>query len=180
MTRIRRTSRREIFRGKVLDLTVDRFRDDDGDDREFDIEIIHHNGGAAVLPVDDDGMLVLVRQWRYPLERTSIELPAGRIEPGDDPEATARREMEEEAGLRAGTVEPLGSIVPAPGYDTERVWIYLARDLTRVPQQLDEDERVEIVRLSLDDALAAVESGEIDDAKTIVAILKLAMRTASP
>jgi ADP-ribose pyrophosphatase len=167
----RRVSRREVYRGRVFDMQVERFRDE-ADAREFDIELVRHNGGACALPVEADGRVVLVRQYRYPLEHEVLEVPAGRIEPGDDPAATAARELEEEAGLRAGRLEPLGSILPAPGYSTERVWIYLARDLTPIPQRLEEDERVEVVRLTLDEALAAVAAGEIDDAKTVVALLR--------
>lgn len=167
---VRRTDRREIYRGRVFDVAVERFRDE-AEQREFDIEVVEHNGGAAMPPVEADGTVVLIRQWRFPLDRFCIEIPAGRIEPGDDPEATARRELEEEAGLVAGRVEPLGSILPAPGYCTERVWIYLGRDLTHVPQRLEEDEKVEVIRMSLDSALALVASGEIDDAKTVVALL---------
>jgi ADP-ribose diphosphatase len=176
----RRVGAREVYRGRVFDVEVERFRDD-AEEREFDIEVIRHNGGAGVLPLDANGEVVLIRQWRYPLDRECLEVPAGRIEPGDDPEATARRELEEEAGLAAGRIDPLGSILPAPGYCTERVWLYLARDLRPVGQRLEEDERVEIVRLTLDEALAAVASGAIDDAKTVVALLRYAaggVRTA--
>ena len=169
--RVRRTGRREVFEGRVFSVSVDRY---EAEGREFDIEVVRHSGGACVLPIDADGRVVLVRQWRYPLERECLEVPAGRIEAGDDPQATACRELEEEAGLAAGRVEPLGSILPAPGYDTERVWIYLARDLAPVPQRLEEDELVEIVHLTLDEALAAVDAGEIDDAKTVVALLRYA------
>ena len=171
--KIRRTGRREIYSGHVFDLTVDRFRDED-ENREFDIEIVHHNGGAAVLPVEEDGTLVLIRQWRYPLGHELIEIPAGRIDEGDDPKSAAARELEEEAGLRAGRIESLGSMLPAPGYTTERIHLFLARDLTSVPQRLEEDERVEIVRMTLAEALAAVDSGEIDDGKTVVALLRFA------
>jgi ADP-ribose pyrophosphatase len=169
---IRRAGRRDIYKGRVFDVTVDRFADDAEGGREFDIEIVHHNGGAGILPVDDDGQVVLIRQWRYPLGRASIEVPAGRIEEGDDPEATARRELEEEAGLRASHVELLAAVYPAPGYTTEKVWIYLATGLEEVGQNLEEDERVEVLRMPLEEALAAVASGEIDDAKTIIALLR--------
>jgi ADP-ribose pyrophosphatase len=171
----RRVSRREIYSGRVFDLAVDRFREDGGDG-EFDIEIVIHNGGAAILPVDADGSLVLVRQWRYVLGRESLEIPAGRVEAGDDPEATARRELEEEAGLSAATVESIGSMLPAPGYPTERIHLYVARDLTRVPPRPDEDERIEPVRVTLEEALAAVDDGTIDDAKTVIALLRYAAR----
>ena len=169
----RRTERRDVFRGRVFSVAVDRFRDE-ADGREFEIETILHGGGAAILPVEADGRVVLVRQWRYPLDAETLEIPAGRIERGDDPQATACRELEEEAGLATARVESLGSILPAPGYLTERVWLYLARDLTPVPQRLEEDERVEIVRMTLDEALAEIDAGEIDDAKTVVALLRYA------
>lgn len=175
MSGIRRTGRREVFRGRVFDVTVDRFATPE-DGREFDIEIVHHNGGAAVLPIQDDGRVVLVRQWRYPLERDSIEIPAGRVEGDDDPEATARRELEEEAGLRAERIEPLAVVMTAPGYTTERLYIYLATGLEHVGQQLEEDEHVELLHVTLDEALAMIESGEIDDAKTVVALLRYTVR----
>lgn len=176
MTRIRQTNSREIYRGKVFDLTVDRFVDDDGDEREFEIEVVHHSGGAAVLPIDANGEVVLIRQWRYALGRTLLEAPAGRIENGDDPAATAARELEEEAGLSAGRIEPLGSILVAPGYTTERIHLFLATDLTPVPPRPDEDERIEVVRMPFDEALARIDDGEIDDAKTVVALLRTAAR----
>ena len=169
---IRRVSRRDVYAGRVFDVSVDRFRDDAREGREFDIEIVHHNGGAAALPVDADGSVVLVRQWRYPLGRELLEIPAGRIEPGDDPRTSALRELEEEAGLTAGRVDPRAEILVAPGYSTERIYIYLARDLAPVPQRLDEDEVVEVVRMPLAEALAAADAGEIDDSKTIVALLR--------
>ncbi|MBK6425011.1 MAG: NUDIX hydrolase [Blastocatellia bacterium] len=176
MTRIRQTGSREIYLGKVFDLTVDRFVDDDVDDREYEIEVVHHSGGAAILPLDANGDVVLVRQWRYALGRTLLEAPAGRIENGDDPATTARRELEEEAGYSAGTVESLGSILVAPGYTTERIHIFLATDLTPVPPRPDEDERIEVVRMPFDEAIARIDAGEIDDAKTIVALLRTAAR----
>lgn len=173
MTVPRRTGTREVYRGRVVDLVVDRFHDEEAD-REFEIETVVHTGGAGILAVDADGSVVLVRQWRYPLDREVLEIAAGRIEAGDDPQETACRELEEEAGLRAGRVESLGSILTAPGYCTERVWLYLALDLAEVPQRLEEDERVEVVRMPLDAAVAMIASGEIDDAKTVVALLRYA------
>jgi ADP-ribose pyrophosphatase len=167
----RLVSRREIYEGRVFGVTVDRFADDERG-VEFDIEIVHHNGGAGTLAVTDEGTIVLIRQWRYPLGRFSLEIPAGRIEPGDVPEATARRELEEETGLRATRVEPLAEINSGPGFTTERLYLYLATGLTASSQRLDEDERIEIVHLSMDEALAAVDDGRIDDAKTVVAILR--------
>ncbi|MCC6743486.1 MAG: NUDIX hydrolase, partial [Acidobacteria bacterium] len=152
--------------------------DDDGDDREFEIDIVHHSGGAAVLPIDANGDVVLIRQWRYALGRELLEAPAGRIEPGDDPAATAARELEEEAGFSAGSIEPLGSMLVAPGYTTERIYLFRATGLSPVPPRPDEDERIEVVIVTFDEALAMIDSGEIEDGKTIVALLRAADRRA--
>ena len=108
--------------------------------------------------------------------RTLLEAPAGRIENGDDPASTAARELEEEAGYSAGSIESLGSILVAPGYTTERIHLYLATDLTPVPPRPDEDERIEVVKMPFEEALARIDGGEIDDAKTIVALLRTAAR----
>lgn len=178
MTRIRQVDSRVIHRGRVFDLTVDRFVDDDVDEREFEIDIVHHSGGAAILPVDANGDVVLIRQWRYALGRTLLEAPAGRIEPGDDPAATAARELEEEAGFSAATIESLGSILVAPGYTTERIYLFLATGLREVPVRPDEDERIEVVRMPFNEALRLIDTGEIDDGKTIVVLLRAATRRA--
>ena len=111
-----------------------------------------------------------------PLASLLLEAPAGRIENGDDPASTAARELEEEAGYSAGSIESLGSILVAPGYTTERIHLYLATDLTPVPPRPDEDERIEVVKMPFEEALARIDGGEIDDAKTIVALLRTAAR----
>lgn len=161
-----------VYKGKILDLSVSRFRSAGG--AEVDIEIVHHNGGAGAVPVFDDGTLALVRQWRYPLNRYSLEIPAGRIESGHTPEETAARELEEELGYRAGGLRKISEFNVAPGYCEERLYIYLATGLVKSAQNLDDDEEIEIVRMTLGEALALVESGEIDDAKTVVGLLKAA------
>jgi ADP-ribose pyrophosphatase len=164
--------REYVYKGKILDLSLNKFRTGHG--KEAAIEIVHHNGGAAALPLFEDGTLAFVRQWRYPLKRYSLEIPAGRIEPGQTPEQTAARELEEELGYRASDLKKLSEINVAPGYCEERLFIYLATGLVESAQNLDEDEEIEVVRLPLDGALALVESGEIDDAKSVVALLKAA------
>jgi ADP-ribose pyrophosphatase len=158
-----------LYRGKVFDLSISRFQS--AEKGEVDIELIHHNGGAGALPLFDDGTVALVRQWRYPLERYSLEIAAGRIEPGHTPEETAARELEEELGYRAREFRKLGEFHIAPGYCEERLYVYLARGLTQSAQNLDDDEEVEVVHLTFDDALALVHSGEIDDAKSIITLL---------
>jgi ADP-ribose pyrophosphatase len=138
---------------------------------EVDIEVVHHNGGAGVLALFDDGTVGLVKQWRYPSARYSIEISAGRIEPGDTPEQTARRELEEETGYRARELTRLGEFYVAPGWCEERLFVYLAAGLEESEQNLDDDEEVDLVRVPFSRALEMVHSGEIDDAKSIIAIL---------
>lgn len=136
-----------------------------------EIEIVHHNGGAGTLPLFEDGSVALVRQWRYPLGRYSLEIAAGRIEPGCSPEETAARELEEELGYRASELRKLGEFFVAPGYCEERLFVYLAIGLEASRQNLDDDEEIEIVRMPFAEALARVHSGEIDDAKSIITLL---------
>lgn len=157
------------YKGRVLDLSVSRFVS--ARSGEVDIEVVHHNGGAGALAVFDDGTVALVRQWRYPLGRYSLEISAGRIEPGQRPAETAARELEEEMGLRATELIKLSEFQVAPGYSEERIWVYLARGLESCSQRLDDDEEIDVVRMPFAEALAKVRSGEIDDAKTIITLL---------
>src|SRR5215216_3929866 len=152
-----------IYRGRVFGVSVSRFHS--AEKGEVDIEVVHHNGGAGALPVFEDGSIALVRQWRYPLGRYSLEIAAGRIEPGQTPEQTAARELEEELGYRARELRKLAEFYVAPGYCEERLYTYLATGLKASAQNLDDDEEVDIVHMSLAEALALVRSGEIDDAK---------------
>ncbi|HLF84920.1 MAG TPA: NUDIX hydrolase [Blastocatellia bacterium] len=161
--------REYVHRGKVLDLSLSRFMSEAKG--EVEIEIVHHNGGAGTLPLFEDGTVALVRQWRYPLGRYSLEIAAGRIEPGHSPEETAARELEEELGYRATELRKLGEFLVAPGYCEERLFVYLATGLEGSRQNLDDDEEIEVVRMPFADALARVHSGEIDDAKSIITIL---------
>ncbi|MGA9768695.1 MAG: NUDIX hydrolase [Blastocatellia bacterium] len=161
--------REYIHRGRVLSLSISRYQS--ARSGEVDIEVVHHNGGAGALPLFDDGSVALVRQWRYPLNRYSLEIAAGRIEQGHTPEETARRELEEELGYRAREFHKISQFNVAPGYCEERLWVYLATGLERTAQNLDDDEEIEVVRMSFDDALALVHSGEIDDVKSMIALL---------
>lgn len=138
---------------------------------EVEIEIVHHNGGAGTLPLFEDGTVALVRQWRYPLGRYSLEIAAGRIEPDHSPEETAARELGEELGYRASELRKIGEFFVAPGYCEERLFVYLATGLEASEQNLDDDEEIEVVRMPFAEALARVHSGEIDDAKSIITLL---------
>ena len=163
------TKREYVHRGRILDVSRSRFMSETKG--EVEIEIVHHNGGAGTLPIFEDGTVALVKQWRYPLGRYSLEIAAGRIEPGHTPEETAVRELEEELGYRARELRKLGEFFVAPGYCEERLYVYLAIGLEASKQCLDDDEEIEIVRMPFEDALVRVHSGEIDDAKSIITIL---------
>ena len=160
------------FRGRVLDLSLSRFQS--LAKGEVTIEVVHHNGGAGAIPLFENQDVALVRQWRYPLGRYSLEISAGRIEPRQSPQETAARELEEELGLRAGKLEKIAEFNVAPGYCEERIYVYLATDLQTSAQNLDDDEEIELVRMPLSEALERVRSGEIDDAKSIIGLRTLA------
>jgi ADP-ribose pyrophosphatase len=156
-------------RGKILDLSISRYLSDSKG--EVDIEVVHHNGGAGALPFFEDGSVALVRQWRYPAGRYSLEIAAGRIEPGHGPEETAARELEEELGYRARELRKLAEFYVAPGYCEEKIHVYLATGLEVSQQDLDDDEEIDVIRMPFGDALSLVKTGEINDAKSIVAIM---------
>lgn len=163
-----------IHDGRVVHLSVDTVRFPDGSVGE--LELVRHRGAAAVLPVlgserDEDPDVLLVRQYRYAAGGYIYEVPAGIIEPGESWEQCAMRELEEEAGVRAGRLVALTTIHTTPGFTNEEIHLYAAFDLVRGRAQADEDEFLEVVRLPLSGALAMVRSGEITDGKTLVTIL---------
>jgi ADP-ribose pyrophosphatase len=164
--------RNYVHRGRVFDVSLSRFQS--LEKGEVTIEIVHHNGGAAALPVFEDGTIALVRQWRYPLGRYSLEVCAGRIEAGDTPRETAARELEEELGYRARNFKKIAEFNVAPGFCEERIYVFLATDLEKSSQRLDDDEEIEVVHISVAEALEKVRSGEIDDAKSIIALMTAA------
>lgn len=165
------TSGRLLYDGRIVRLGIEEHLLPDG--RRCAFEIIRHPGGAAVLPILPDGRVVLIRQWRAPVGTAVWEIPAGRLEPGEAPEACVRRELEEEAGYRAGRLEKLGEMYPAVGYCDELIHLFVARDLVPVPSAPEEDEVIEAVPLPLVEARAMVRRGEIRDGKTQLALLLL-------
>jgi ADP-ribose pyrophosphatase len=172
-------ARELIHRGRYLEFRVDTIVRADGTTGTRDV--VGHPGAIAVLAVDDVGRLLLVRQWRIPAERAMLEIPAGTLDVHDgvteDPDLAARRELEEETGQRATTWRKLSAFWTAPGFATELMHLYLATGLSSVTgaDRLtpDEDERLELRHVAIDDAVAMVEAGEISDAKTILGILWL-------
>lgn len=160
-----------LYTGKVVSLRKDRVKLPDG--RTAMREVVEHVGGVCVAPLTDDGNLIFVRQYRYPMGEALLELPAGKMDPGEnDPLVCGARELREETGVTAQKFTPLGRAYPSPGCLNEILYIFLAQGLSFGDQQPDDDEFFDIVRIPLEDAVGMVLSGEIVDAKTQIAILK--------
>jgi len=166
---------KKIFQGKIIGLRVDTVQLPDG--RTSTREVVEHNGGVAVVPMLDRETVILVRQFRQAAGRVLLEIPAGTLEVGEDPAECARRELIEEAGYIPGKLTKMFYSYLAPGYSSEKLHTYLAEDLSKDVQNTDSDEFIEIVTLSLEEALALIVSGEIVDSKTICGLL-LASRMA--
>lgn len=161
---------REIFKGNLLHVFSDEAELPDGttSTREY----IRHPGAAAVLPVYDNGDVMLIRQFRYPLSQIFFEVPAGKIDPGEGPDTTVRRELTEETGLNAESYYYLGGFYPSIGYTDEIIHLYLAWNLSETGQQVDDDEFVLRERLPFSEAVDMVHRGEISDGKSMVTILR--------
>jgi ADP-ribose pyrophosphatase len=170
----RRVSSERVFEGKLLHVRRDQVRLPDGGTATR--EYIVHPGAVLVVPVRDDGRLVVERQFRYPLDRVMIEFPAGKLDPGEDPLATAKRELIEEAGYAASEWIPLGNVHTVVSYSTEAIAFYVAQRLAHVGAKLDHGEFLEIIDMSVDEMLAALDRGEITDVKTVAALLMYARR----
>ena len=160
------------LKGRFIRVSLENHRLPDG--READFEIVRHPGGAAVLPVLDDGRIVLIRQFRPAVGSHILELPAGKLDEGEAPEVCALRELEEETGYRAGQLESLGKMWTAVGFCDELLHLYLARDLTPGSRALEPNEFIEPVTVTLDEALELIERDEIRDGKTQLALLRYA------
>lgn len=164
---------REIFNGRVIRVTVDKVQLEDGTTSTR--EIVHHHGGACVLPVDADGSVTMVRQFRYAFGEEIWELPAGKLEPGEDPFESAKRELSEECGLSADNYTDLGVVYPTVGYDSEKIYLWAATGLHKGGQHLDAGEFLDVVRMPFAEALQKVLHGEIKDSKTQIGLMKYAL-----
>src|SRR5436190_9172035 len=163
----------KVFEGRVFDVTVDTIREAD---KTYTREVVHHHGSAVILPAFEDGTIALVRQYRHPAVKYLLELPAGTLNDRERPEEGAARELEEELGLRAGKIEKLSEFFVSPGFCEEKMWLYLATEMTESEQRLEADEFIEVLRLPLERALQMITDGEIEDAKTIIGLLLAAPR----
>ncbi|WAT19753.1 ADP-ribose pyrophosphatase [Bacillus halotolerans] len=168
----------QIFSGKVIDLYVEDVELPNG--KTSKREIVKHPGAVAVLAVTDEGKIIMVKQFRKPLERTIVEIPAGKLEKGEEPEYTALRELEEETGYTAKKLTKITAFYTSPGFADEIVHVFLAEELSVLEEkrELDEDEFVEVMEVTLEDALKLVESREVYDAKTAYAIQYLQLKEA--
>lgn len=165
---------KNIYNGKVVTLNVDTVTLPNG--VTVDLEVVRHPGAAAVVPLKDDGTVVLIRQFRHAAGGFIYEIPAGKLHPGEDPLNCALRELEEEVGYKASSFELLASIFTAPGFTDEVIRVYQATGLVKGRQHLDRDEVLEIVEMPLSDAIGKIEDGTIRDAKTIVGLQAVYLR----
>lgn len=158
-----------IHTGRVFALYQDRVRLPNG--VETSLDIIRHPGAAAIVPITAQGNVLLIRQYRYAVNGTIWEIPAGTLEPGESPRACARRELGEEIGVAAAKWHKLGEITPLPAYSDEIIHLYRAQNLTPAQQHLDPDEILEIHEFSFNEALDMIKTGAIQDAKTISGLM---------
>jgi 8-oxo-dGTP pyrophosphatase MutT (NUDIX family) len=165
-----RIGSQHVHRGRVIEVTTESVQYPNG--RIYDLDLVHHPGAAAVVPIDEQGRVCLVRQYRIGIEDFMWEIPAGKLDAGEPPETCAVRELKEETGIVADQWTSLGLFIPAPGIYTERIYLYLARSLHIGTAAPDADEDLELQWLPLDAALAKVLRGEWNDGKTAVALLR--------
>lgn len=175
MSRVRKESiaprgpEKRLFRGRIFSVVRTPVTLASG--RRTERDIVTHPGSSAMVPVLPDGRVCLIRQYRFSVRKTCIEIPAGTLEPGEAPLACARRELEEETGFRARRFRRLATFYPAIGFCTERMWLYLAERLSPGRTELDTDEIIETLRVDWPTALRWVRTGRIEDAKSIVGLL---------
>ena len=167
----------KVYEGRVFNVTVDTINEGE---LTYQRDVVHHPGSAVIVPLFDDATVALVRQYRHPAVRYLLEVPAGTLAHGERPEVGAARELNEELGLVAGRLEKLSEFFVSPGFCEEKMWIYLATDLSEGEQALEDDEVIDVVRLPIGDALEMITTGEIHDAKTIIGLMLTAPRAGEP
>jgi len=158
-----------VYHGRVFDVRQDQVRLPSG--RVVQLDIVAHPGAVVLVPVDAEGYVWFVRQYRHAVRKELLELPAGTLEAGEDIEACARREIREEIGMSAGKLQKIGEFYPAPGYSTECLYLFLASDLHPAPLPGDDDEFIQVERFPADQVFALAEGGSILDNKTLAALL---------
>ncbi|MEH7381812.1 NUDIX hydrolase [Bacillus sp. JJ1533] len=171
-------SREVLYEGKIIDLHIEEVELPNGHTSKR--ELIKHPGAVAILALTDDHKIIMVQQYRKALEKIIVEIPAGKLEQGELPEATAKRELEEETGYDCETLTPLISFYTSPGFADELVHLFIAKGLKKIenPAGLDEDEFVDLVEVTLDEALDLIKEKKIYDAKTAYAVQYLQLQQA--
>jgi ADP-ribose pyrophosphatase len=165
--------RRVAYQGRSITVCVEEAELPNG--RRVDLDVVRHPGAAAVVPFETDRVVLLIRQFRHAAGGTIWEVPAGKLD-GDTPEVCAVKELEEEAGRRAGRLERLGSIWTTPGFTDEVIHLFAAFDLEPIPQRLESDEVIEVVPTPIGEALDLIWRGELRDAKSAIALIHAARR----
>lgn len=158
-----------IYKGRVVDFNLEEAHLPNG--KTVQLEMVRHPGASAVVPMRDDGRVVLIRQYRHAAGGMIYEIPAGRLNLGEDPLDCAKRELAEEAGQQAAIWERLGAIFTTPGFTDEKIHLFLASKLTPVTQSLEHDEVIEVVELPFSDVITMIRQGEIVDGKTICGLM---------
>ena len=165
---------RHIFSGRVVNLRLETVTLPNG--ATVEMELIRHPGAAAIIPMKDDGTVMLIRQYRHAVGGFILEIPAGKLDPGEKPRDCAARELEEEIGLRAALLEPVITFFTTPGFTDEVIHIFKATGLTLGIQKLDRDEVLDVIELPLERAIAQIADGAIRDGKTIVGLQTVYLR----
>ncbi|SFX97666.1 NUDIX domain-containing protein [Ruminococcus sp. XPD3002] len=162
-----------VYHGKIFDITHNTVELENGETAVRDV-LVHH-GGVCVIPVTEDNDIYMVKQFRYPFGEVTLEIPAGKLEKGEDHRECGLRELREETGFTCSEYTYIGKIYPVPAYDTEIIHVYMARGLRRQGEQsLDEDEFLDVVKIPLSEAVEMIMSGKLHDSKTQIAVLKVA------
>ncbi len=170
MEKYERLDRKLVYEGTIINMYKDRIKVPNGNIAEWDF--IGHNGACAVIPVTDEGKIVLVKQWRNALDRFTFEIPAGGLDGVDEPMIVgAKRELEEETGYKSDNLEFLISLKTTVAFCNERIDVFVARDLVKTQQHLDEDEDIEVYEFELSELLKMIKEGTMQDSKTVSAIL---------
>ena len=157
-----------IYEGNAFGVRQDRVQLPDG--REFQVDVVVHPPAVILVPLDDEGFIWFIQQYRHPADQIMLELPAGMMEPDETPPMSAQRELREEIGMAARSLELIGEFFLAPGYSTEKLYIFLARDLYPSPLEGDLDEFLSVTKIRYEHALHSAETGQFQDAKTLAAL----------
>ncbi len=159
-----------VFKGRIVNVRNDDAQLSNG--KIVSREVVEHRGGVGILPITAQGEVLLVKQYRYPYEELLLEIPAGKLEPGETPFETGVRELQEETGMNAARYFDLGIDYPSPGYCNEKIHLYAADGLTEIGQRLDEGEFLNVLSVPLTEALTMIYNGELKDSKTVIALMK--------